>query len=131
VARENCPWASLIEACEIDAHAPLATLLLHHDHVGEPGWIRDWLDEFGFQQAMHLGLGCHSFLIGHFSQSLLFRAHRGVDAQAVLDDGAADPDQIECGPGEDILVSGETGKEFFLVSRGQAFTDYYRLLRCC
>jgi hypothetical protein len=34
----------------------------------------------------------------------------------VLDDGAADPDNIEGGPGEDILVIGETGKELFLVS---------------
>jgi hypothetical protein len=49
----------------------------------------------------------------------------------MLDDGAVDPDQIECGSGKDILVSGETGKEFFLVSRGQAFSDYYRLLRRC
>jgi hypothetical protein len=49
----------------------------------------------------------------------------------VLDDGVANPNQIECGPGEDILVSGETGKEFFLISRGQVFADYYRLLRCC
>jgi hypothetical protein len=40
--------ASLIEACEVDAHVPLATLLLHHDHVGEPCWISDWLDESGF-----------------------------------------------------------------------------------
>jgi hypothetical protein len=57
---------SLIEACEVDAHAPLATLLLYHDHVGEPCWISNWLDESGFQQVMHLGLGCLSFLIEHF-----------------------------------------------------------------
>ena len=49
----------------------------------------------------------------------------------MLDDGTADPDQIEGGPGEDILVTGETGNEFFLVSRCPVFTDYYRLLRCC
>jgi hypothetical protein len=104
---------SLIEACEVDAHALLATLLLHHDHVGEPCWVSNWLDEPGFQQAMHLSLGCLGFLMRHFPQSLLFRAHRGVDAQAVLDDRAADPNQIEGGPSKDILVSGETGKEFF------------------
>jgi hypothetical protein len=34
----------------------------------------------------------------------------------VLDDGMANPDQIEGGLGEYILVAGETGKEFFLVS---------------
>jgi hypothetical protein len=34
----------------------------------------------------------------------------------VLDDETADPDQIEGGPGKDILITGETGKEFFLVS---------------
>jgi hypothetical protein len=34
----------------------------------------------------------------------------------VLDDRAADPDQIEGRPNEDFLFSGETGKEFFLVS---------------
>jgi hypothetical protein len=96
-------------------HLPL---FLHHDHVGEPCWISDWLDESSFQQAMHLGLGYLSFLIGHFAQSLLFWAHRGVDVEAMLDDGMADPNQIEGGPSEDILVSGETGKEFFLVSQG-------------
>ena len=49
----------------------------------------------------------------------------------MLYDGAADPNQIEGGPSEDVLVSGETGKEFFLVSRGQVFAYYYRLPRRC
>jgi hypothetical protein len=49
----------------------------------------------------------------------------------MLDDGAADPDQIEGGPSEDVLVLGETGNEFFLVSRGQVFTYYNRLFRRC
>jgi hypothetical protein len=49
----------------------------------------------------------------------------------VLDDGTADLDQIEGGPSEDILVVGETGKEFFLISQCQVFADYYCLLRCC
>jgi hypothetical protein len=38
------PWhgevilgTSLIEACEVYAHAPLAALLLHHDHCNTPG----------------------------------------------------------------------------------------------
>jgi hypothetical protein len=117
------PWqteivlgGSLIEACEVDAHTPFVALFLHHEHVGEPCWISDWLDESGFQQAMHFDLGCLRFLVRHFPQPLLFRAHRGVDAQAVLDDGTADPGQIEGGPGEDILVIRETGKGFFLVS---------------
>jgi hypothetical protein len=116
--REIVLGTSLVEVCEVDAHAPFATLLLHHDHVGEPCWISDWLDESGFQQSMHLGLGYLSFLIKHFSQSLLFRAYRGVKAQVVLDDGATGPNQIEGGPSEDILVLGEIGNEFFLISRG-------------
>jgi hypothetical protein len=49
----------------------------------------------------------------------------------VLDDGAADPDQIEGGPSEDVLVSGETRDEFFLISRGQVFAYYDRLFRRC
>jgi hypothetical protein len=49
----------------------------------------------------------------------------------MLDDGAADPNQIEGGPSEDILVSGETGDEFFLISRGQVFAYYNRLFRRC
>jgi hypothetical protein len=49
----------------------------------------------------------------------------------MLDDRAADPDQIEGRPSEDVLVSGETGKEFFLVSRGQVFAYYYCLPRRC
>jgi hypothetical protein len=80
---------------------------------------------------VHLGLGGFSFLIGHFAQSLLFWVHRRVDAQVVLDDGAADFDQIEGGPSEDVLVSGETGNEFFLVSQDQVFAYYNHLFRRC
>jgi hypothetical protein len=47
----------------------------------------------------------------------------------VLYDGAADSNQIEGGPSEDILVSGEARDEFFLVSRGQVFAYYYHLFR--
>jgi hypothetical protein len=61
-------------------------------------------------------------------QSLLSWVHRRVDAQTVLNDGAADSDQVEGGPSEDILVSGDTGDEFLLVSRGQVFAYYVRLL---
>ena len=64
------PWqgevilgTSLIEGCKVYAHAPLAALHLHHDHVGEPCRISDWLDEFGFQQAVHLSLGGFSLLV--------------------------------------------------------------------
>jgi hypothetical protein len=78
---------------------------------------------------VHLGLGGFSLLVGHFAQSLLFWAHRRVDAQAVLYDGAADPNQIEGGPSEDVLVLGDVRDEFFLISRGQVFTYYDRLLR--
>jgi hypothetical protein len=49
----------------------------------------------------------------------------------MLDDGAANLDQIEGGPSEDVLVSGETRDEFFLVSRGQVFAYYDRLFRRC
>jgi hypothetical protein len=47
----------------------------------------------------------------------------------VLYDGAADPYQIEGGPSEDVLVLGEARDEFFLISRGQVFAYYDRLLR--
>jgi hypothetical protein len=46
----------------------------------------------------------------------------------VLDDGAADSDQVEGGPGKDVLVSGETGDEFLLVLRSKVFAYYDRLL---
>jgi hypothetical protein len=46
----------------------------------------------------------------------------------MLNDGAADSDQVEGGPSEDVLVSGEVGDEFLLVSRGQVFTYHDRLL---
>jgi hypothetical protein len=78
--REIVLGAGLIEVCEVDAHTPFAALFLHHDHVGEPCWINDWLDESGFQQAMHFGLGCLRFLVGHFLQPLLLWVHQGVDA---------------------------------------------------
>jgi hypothetical protein len=54
--------------------------------------------------------------------------HRRVDAQTVLDNGAADSDQVEGVLGEDVLVSGETGDEFLLVLRSQVFAYYDRLL---
>jgi hypothetical protein len=40
----------------------------------------------------------------------------------VLDDGAADSDQVKGGPGEDVLVSEETGDEFLLVVRSSLIT---------
>jgi hypothetical protein len=46
----------------------------------------------------------------------------------VLNDGAADSNQVEGGPSEDVLVSGEVGDEFLLVSRGQVFAYHDRLL---
>jgi hypothetical protein len=49
----------------------------------------------------------------------------------VLDDGAADPDQVESQPSEDILVAGETGNELFLVLRGQVFAYCDRLPGRC
>ena len=49
----------------------------------------------------------------------------------MLDDCAADSDQVEGGPGEDILVSGETGDEFLLILRSQVFAYYNRLLGRC
>jgi hypothetical protein len=48
----------------------------------------------------------------------------------MLDDGAADSDQVEGGPGKDVLVSGKTGDEFLLVLRSQVFAYYDRLLGC-
>jgi hypothetical protein len=46
----------------------------------------------------------------------------------VLNDGAADSDQVKGGPSEDVLVSGETRDEFLLDSRGQVFAYHDRLL---
>jgi hypothetical protein len=50
------PWqgevvlgAGLVKTGEVDTHAPLAAFLSHHDHVGEPCRVSDWLDEVGFQ----------------------------------------------------------------------------------
>jgi hypothetical protein len=88
--REVVLGAGLVEAGEVDAHAPLAAFLLYHDYVGEPRRVGDWFDEVGFQQAVHFGFGGFCLLVGHFTQSLLLWAHQKVDAQTVLDDGAAD-----------------------------------------
>jgi hypothetical protein len=54
--------------------------------------------------------------------------HQRVDAQTVLDVGAANSDQVEGGPGKDVLISGETLDEFLLVLRSQVFAYYDRLL---
>ena len=123
--REIILGAGLVEAGEVYAHVPLAA---YHDYVGEPRRVGDWFDEVGLQQAVHFGFGSFCLLVGHFAQSLLFWAHRRVDAQTVLNDGAADSDQVEGGPSEYVLVSGETGDEFLLVSRGQVFIYHHRLL---
>jgi hypothetical protein len=104
---------------------------LHHDYVGEPRRIGNWFDEIGLQQAVYFGFGGFCFFIGHFAQPLLLWAHRGVDAQAVLDDGAADSDQVECRPGEDVLIPREAGDEILLVLRSQVFAYYNRLLGRC
>jgi hypothetical protein len=103
---------------------------LYHDYVGEPCRVGDGFDEIGLQQAVHFGFGGFRLFVGHFAQPLLFWVHRRVDAQTVLDDGATDSNQVEGGPGEDILVSGETGDEFLLVLRSQVFAYYDRLLGC-
>jgi hypothetical protein len=129
--REIILGAGLIEDGEVDAHASFAAFLLYHDYVGEPRRVSDWFDEVSFQQAVHFGF-CGFFLfVGHFLQSLLFWAHRRIDAQTVLNDGAADSDQVEGGPSEDVLISVEIGDEFLLVSQGQVFAYDDRLLGCC
>jgi hypothetical protein len=94
-------------------HLPL---FLYHDYVCEPRMVGNWFDEIGLKQAVYFSFGSFCFFIRHFAQSLLLRAHRRVDAQTMLDEGATDPDQVEAGPGEDVLISGETGDEFLLVS---------------
>jgi hypothetical protein len=109
-------------------HLPL---FLYHDYVGEPRGVGDWFNEIGLQQAVHFSFGGFLFFIGHFAQRLLFWADRRVDAQTVLDDSAADSDQVEGGPGEDVLVSGEIGDEFLLILRSQVFAYYNRLLGRC
>jgi hypothetical protein len=107
--REIVLGIGLIKAGEVDAHAPLVAFLLYHDHVGEPCRISDWFDEVSFQQAVHLGFGGFGLFVRHFAQSLLSWAHQRVDAQTVSNDGAADSNQVEGGPSEDVLVSGEIG----------------------
>ena len=77
---------------------------------------------------MYLGLGGFCLLIRHLAQPLFLRPHRRVDSQAVLNDGSADPDQVEGGPGEDVFVLGQTAEEFLLVMRSEVFVDGDRLL---
>jgi hypothetical protein len=76
---------------------------MHIRHL--PLRIGNWFDEIGLQQAVYFGFGGFCFFIGHLAQPLLLWAHRRVDAQAVLDDGSADSDQVEGGPGEGVFVS--------------------------
>jgi hypothetical protein len=113
--REIILEAGLIEAVEIDAHPALVAFLLPHDYVGEPRRVGDWFDEIGLKQAVYFSFGGFYFFIRHFVQPLLLWAHRMVNAQTMLDDGATDADQVEGRPGEDVLISGETGDEFLLV----------------
>jgi hypothetical protein len=78
-----------------------------------------------------LALEASVFCIGYFAQPLLLWAHRRVDAQTMLDDGVTDSDQVKGRPGEDVLISGETGDEFLLVLRSQVFAYDDRLLGRC
>jgi hypothetical protein len=49
----------------------------------------------------------------------------------VLDDRATDSDQVEGGPGKDILIFGQTGEESLLVMRSKVFAyDDCLLGRC-
>jgi hypothetical protein len=80
---------------------------------------------------VYLGLGGFCLLIRHLAQPLLLRPHRRVDSQDVLDDGATDSDQVKGGPGEDVLILGQTGEESFLVKRSKVFTYDDRLLGRC
>jgi hypothetical protein len=49
----------------------------------------------------------------------------------VLDDSATDSDQVEGGPGKDILIFGKTGDESLLVLRSKVFAYFDRLLGHC
>jgi hypothetical protein len=49
----------------------------------------------------------------------------------VLDDRAADSDQVEGGPGEDVLIFGQIGEESLLVMRSKVFAYDDRLLGRC
>jgi hypothetical protein len=49
----------------------------------------------------------------------------------MLDDSATDSDQVEGGPGEDVLIFGKTGDESLLVVRSKVFTYDDRLLGRC
>jgi hypothetical protein len=80
---------------------------------------------------VYFSFGGFCFFIGHFAQPLLLWAHRRVDAQTVLDDGATDSDQVKGRPGEDVLISEETGDEFLLLLQSLAFAyDDCLLGRC-
>jgi hypothetical protein len=73
--REIVLGAGLVKTGEVYAHPPLAALLLHHHHIGEPCGVGDWLDELGFEQAMYLGLGGFCLLVRHLAQLLFLRSH--------------------------------------------------------
>jgi hypothetical protein len=49
----------------------------------------------------------------------------------MLDDSATDSDQVKGRPGENVLISGETGDEFLLVLRSLVFAYDDRLLGRC
>jgi hypothetical protein len=49
----------------------------------------------------------------------------------VFDDSATDADQVESGPGEDVLIFGKTEDESLLVMRSEVFAYDDRLLGCC
>jgi hypothetical protein len=49
----------------------------------------------------------------------------------VLDNSVTDSDQVEGGPGEDVLIFGKTGDESLLVMRSKVFAFDDCLLGCC
>jgi hypothetical protein len=48
----------------------------------------------------------------------------------VFNNGATDSDQVEGGPGEDVLIFGKTGDESLLIMRSKVLAYVDRLLGC-
>jgi hypothetical protein len=78
--REIVLGAGLVKTGEVYAHPPFAALFLHHHHIGEPCGVGDRLDELGFEQAMHLGLGGFCLFVRHLAQPLFLWPHRRVNS---------------------------------------------------
>jgi len=75
--------AGLVEVCEVDAHPPLPTSLLHQHHVRQPLWVLNLPNVASAQQLLCLFSDDLTPFIIELSSSLADRSDLGVHGETM------------------------------------------------